>query len=229
MMALNLLHGVCVYLTATYMLSIPQGVSFDTAIDAMGYTLRQILGPILAILFLSFQVKAISRLWVDDRFKTTKHTESAHWSKVLDRCQHQTFEQTVTTVFTSMLIAMVVSDFPESEGGDIRLPIAWGLVFAAMRPLFTIGYVLDPKGAGRAFGLFIGGFWANFPAAVYCSLHTLFDIKSFRLALRLYIGFAVLMSVVMGVANVALDKNERSDDIRAGRQEGADYQSIDAK
>mmetsp|Transcript_27640 Transcript_27640/g.51534 ORF Transcript_27640/g.51534 Transcript_27640/m.51534 type:complete len:245 (-) Transcript_27640:172-906(-) len=232
MLALNLLHGASVYVTATYFLSLPPAQHHETAVEAMGYTLRQILGPILTILFLSFEAKAISRLWVDDRFETTRHKErSAHWPKVLDRCQYQTFEQSVTTVFTCMLMATVVRDLPTSAGVDIRLPIAWGLIFAAMRPLFTIGYIFDPNGPGRAFGLFVGGFWANFPAAVYCSLHALFGIVSFSLAVGLYIGFAVLMSVVMGAANVTVAQSNKSsseiDNTRSKGLQGIGYQSLD--
>eukprot|EP00466_Bigelowiella_natans_P011391 jgi/Bigna1/89697/estExt_fgenesh1_pg.C_540007 len=196
-MALNFLHGGFVYLTATQLLGAPP--TFPTTAEAVMYVLRQILGPILVTLWLSFEFKAVSRLWLDDRFVENK-TAPTHWSRVLDRYQHQTFEQSVVTLLMCVLITIVVGDFGDSSI-DVRLPIAWAITFVMMRPVYMAGYLFDPLGTSRALGLFAGGFWSNFPAALYCSIHCAFGVVSVKFAFNLYVGFIVGMSIVIGILN----------------------------
>jgi hypothetical protein len=53
---------------------------------------------------------------------------------------------------------------------DVRLPVALAYLYTAMRPIFAIGYYIDPIEAGRIVGLIFGGFQCNFGALIYCTL-----------------------------------------------------------
>ena len=53
------------------------------------------------------------------------------------------------------------------HGYDARLPVAWAYTYCLGRPLYIIGYLLDPKTLGRVPGLMLGGFWTNLSVFVY--------------------------------------------------------------
>lgn len=57
------------------------------------------------------------------------------WAKVIDRVQHNGFEQTIMTLFTVVVIILNLKDF----GYDLRLPIAWGFAYLVGRVVFIAG------------------------------------------------------------------------------------------
>jgi len=191
---LNLLHATFVWGAYQYM-SIP-GILFDDP-KALLWVLKRIVPPLFVIQWLTFEVKAISRIFFgDDRFKmNTSNSDKPTVAQILDRCQNQGFEQTVMTLGVCISLTLV-----DLRPLDLRLPVAWAWAYIVGRPLFILGYLFDPK-AGRGVGLMLGGFWTNMGALLYCSWVALGFSESITIAIWFYVGFLIVMtSLITAIA-----------------------------
>jgi len=189
---LNLLHAIPVWVVYQQM-SIPD-ILFDDP-KALFWVLKRIVPPLFVIQWLTFEVKAVSRAFTgDDRFKMKNSISGKPTvAQILDRCQMQGFEQTVMTLAVCISLALV-----NLRPLDLRLPVAWAWAYIVGRPLFILGYIFHPE-AGRTVGLFLGGFWMNMGALLYCSWVSLGFSESITIAIRFYVGFLVIMASLSAI------------------------------
>jgi len=162
---------------------------------ALIWVLQCIVPPLFAVQWLTFEIKAISRLFTgDDKFNSKVSTTGKPTiAQLLDRIQMQGFEQTIMTL--GVCIALTLVDLRPL---DLRLPVAWALTFIVGRPLFVFGYILEPK-RGRLFGLFMGGFWMNMSALLYCTWAALGFATGYNIAKRFYFGCMLFISVTISI------------------------------
>jgi len=190
---LNLLHTFTVWRAYKFM-RIPEispDMSYTQLVIGLVWVLQRIVPPLFATQWLVFEIKALSRIFTgDDKFKPRISASGKPTvAQILDRCQAQSFEQTVMTMATCVSLALVdLSPF------DLRLPVAWAWTYIVGRPLFVLGYLLDPK-MGRIVGVLLGGFWMNMGALLYCSWVALGFSQSSNIAIAFYAGFLMVMTV----------------------------------
>merc|ERR1719440_2434395 len=85
--------GVC----ALYKLLPAPSVSSGTA-EGLCYVLKRVIGPIFATQWFIFEFKAISRLFLKDKpWSSFGGEEKPSTAAILDRIQHNSFEQSVMT------------------------------------------------------------------------------------------------------------------------------------
>lgn len=197
---LNSLHTLVLWVLYIW-LSVP-GISLDSASDdqeliyfakGLVWVLQRVIPPLFAVQWITFETKAISRIFTgDDRFKSIGSTlNRPTFAQTLDRCQTQGFEQTLMTLAVCSALTLV-----DLRPLDLRLPVAWAWTFIVGRPFYVFGYILDPE-VGRGLGLFLGGFWMNIGALLYCFWVSLGFAPSFTNAIRFYEGSLVIMIVLI--------------------------------
>lgn len=184
---MSLLHSMGVKFIYTR-LEVPTAAA-GTA-DGLVYVLKRTVAPMFLTAYLAFEIKA---MYGASQGVKPWENESSWATKILDRIQYQTFEQAVMTLAT--VSALALTDLGEL---DLRLPVAHGLLFAAMRPVYAAGYLKD-EGA-RLPGLLMGGFWANLGFLSYAAAVSLDAAKpSWSLLRNLYLAGNGLIGIALSV------------------------------
>jgi len=186
---LNMFHAITLWIIYQQM-SVP-AILFDNP-RALLWVLKRIIPQLFVIQWLSFEIKALSRLFTgDDKFRAQiSKSGKPTVAQILDRCQSQSFEQMIMTLGVCVSLSLV-----DLHPLDLRLPVAWAWTYNVGRPLFILGYLVDPV-KGRLFGLFLGGFWANMGALLYCCWVASGFPQSITIAVKFYAGFFVIMTCV---------------------------------
>lgn len=139
-----------------------------TEAASLAYVLKRVLPPAFLGQWLAFETFAIARI-PSNQQPYDKCPEKAGSPptklQVIERIMYNSFEQTVMMVGTCSSLALWLDS---STVFDARLPVALGWTFVAGRVLFALGYLKHPM--LRLQGLFLGGFWANCAALLYCTL-----------------------------------------------------------
>jgi hypothetical protein len=73
------------------MLSTPNETVNSDQLETLIYVLKHIIAPVFAMQWLTFEIKALSRIPEDDRFKE-ESSDEASLAKVLDRIQANGFQ-----------------------------------------------------------------------------------------------------------------------------------------